>query len=126
MGTTPDSHFKSTAGQIPVQLKCQFVVEDAESNVTGLLAFLQTFATGPIRHTSSMVNGKERDRPAKQLSRNGSYCSKPGFSIGTTYMIPITAIQEAFLLLLLTPQPHSSQLYLSTTIHLNTFNLFNM
>jgi hypothetical protein len=48
MGTSPDSHFKSTAGPIPVRLKCFRVVEDAESSVIELLALFQTFATGPI------------------------------------------------------------------------------
>jgi len=38
MATSPDSHFKSTAGCIPARLKCLFVVKDAESSVKGLLA----------------------------------------------------------------------------------------
>jgi len=48
MGTSPESHIKLAAGHIPAQLKCLFVMEDAESSVEGLLALVQTFATGPI------------------------------------------------------------------------------
>jgi hypothetical protein len=33
MGTCPDSHFKSTAGRIPAQFKCLFVIEDDESSI---------------------------------------------------------------------------------------------
>jgi hypothetical protein len=40
MGTSPDSHFQSTAGCIPTQLKCLFVIEDAKSSVKGLLALV--------------------------------------------------------------------------------------
>jgi hypothetical protein len=48
MGTSPDNHFKWTAGPIPVRLKCFRIVEDAESSVIELLALFQTYATGPI------------------------------------------------------------------------------
>jgi len=52
MGTSPNSHFKSTAGHSPAPLKCLFVIEDPESSVKGLLALVQTFATRPIRQTA--------------------------------------------------------------------------
>ena len=126
MGTSPDSHFKSTAGRIPARLKCLFVVEDAESSVKGLLALVQTFATGPIRQTAGMVIVEERHQPPMQPLHDGSYRRKPLFGVGTTYIVPISAIQGAVHLLPLTPQPDSSRWYLSNTIDLNAFNLFYM
>jgi len=60
MGTSPDSHLKSTAGCIARSLKCLFVVEDAKLSLKGLLALVQTFATVPIRQTAGMVNVEER------------------------------------------------------------------
>jgi len=38
MGTSPDSHFKSTTRCIYARWKCLFVIEVAESTVKGLLA----------------------------------------------------------------------------------------
>jgi len=66
MGTSPDTHFKSTARHIPAHLKCLFIIEDAESSVEGLLALVQTFATGPIHQTAGMVIVEERHQPPMQ------------------------------------------------------------
>jgi hypothetical protein len=63
MGTSADSHRKSTVGLIPTQLKCLFVVEHAESSVKGLLAWVQMFATGPICQTDGMVIVQEVEQP---------------------------------------------------------------
>jgi len=126
MGTSPDSHFKSTAGRIPPRLKCLFVVEDAESSVEGLLALVQTFATGQIRQTAGMVIVEEMHQPPMQPLNDESYHRKPLFGVGTTYIFLISAIQGAVHLLLLTPQPDSSRWYLSNKIDLNAFNLFYM
>jgi hypothetical protein len=71
MGTNQDSHCKSTAGCIPTRLKCLLVVKDAESSVKGLLALVQTFATGPIRQTAGMVIVEERHQPQMQPLHNG-------------------------------------------------------
>jgi len=54
MGTIPDCHCKSTPGCIPARLKCLFILKHAELSVYGLLAMLQTFATGPIYQTAGM------------------------------------------------------------------------
>ena len=123
---SPDSHLKSTAESIPTQLKCLFVVEDAESSVEGLLALFQTFATRLIRQPAGIVIVKERHQRQMQPSHDGSYRRKPLFGIGTTYIILISAIQGAVHLLPLTPQADSSWWYLSNTIDLNAFNLFYM
>jgi hypothetical protein len=63
MGTSPDNHFKLTAGCIPARLKCLFVIEDSESSIKGLLALVQMFATGPIHQTAGMVIVGERHQP---------------------------------------------------------------
>jgi hypothetical protein len=52
MGTSQNGYNKWTAGRTPVQLKCLFIVEDAESSITGLLPLVQSFATAPMRQTS--------------------------------------------------------------------------
>jgi len=126
MGTSAESHFKSTAGRISAQLKCLFVVEDAESSVKGLLVLVQTFATGPIRQTAGMVLVKEMHQPPIQPLHDGSYRRKPLFCVETTYIVSICAIQGAVHLVPLTPQPDSSRWYLSNTIDLSAFNLFYM
>jgi len=126
MGTSPDSHFKSTEGCIPAWLNCLFVVEDAESSVKGLYALVQTFATGPIRQTAGMVIVEERHQPPMQPLHDGSYRCKPRFGIATTYIVPISTIQGAVHHLPLRPQRDSSRWYLSNTIDLNAFNLFYM
>jgi len=126
MGTSPDSHFKSTAARIPARLKCLFVVEDAESSIKELLALVQTFATGPIRQTAGMVIVEERHQPPMQPLPNGCCRREPLFGVGTTYIVPISAIQGAVHLLPLTLQPDSSWRYLSNTIDWNAFNLFPM
>jgi hypothetical protein len=126
IGTSLDSHFKSTAGGIPARLKCLFVVEDAESRVTGLLALVQTVETGPIGQTAGTVIFEESHQPLMQPLHDGSYCNKPLFGVGTTYIVPIRTIQGAVHLLLLTPQPDRSQWYLSNMIDLNAFNLLYM
>jgi len=97
-------------------LKCLFVVEDAKLRVKGLLAFVQTFATGQIHQTAGMVIVEERGQPLMQPLHNGSNHRKPLFSVGTTYFIPISIIQGAVHLLRLMPQPDSSYWYLSNTI----------
>jgi len=122
MGTSPDNHFKSTAGCIPARLKCLFVVEDAESSATPLLTLVQTFATRPICQTAGMVIVKERHQPPMQPLHDGSYRCKPLFGIGTTYIVPISVIRGTVHLLPLMPQPDSLWWYLSNTIELNAFN----
>jgi len=72
MGTSPDRHFKSTAGHIPVQFKCLFMVEDAELSVEGLFALVQTFATGLIRQTAGMVIVNKRHQPPMEPLHNES------------------------------------------------------
>jgi len=127
MGTSPDSHFKSTAGLIPAWLKSLFGVEDAESSVEGLLALVQTFATGPIRQTAGMVIVEGRHQPPMEPLHNGSYRREALFGVGTTsYIVPISAMQGPIHLLPLTPPPDSLRWYLSNTIDENAFNLFYM
>jgi len=126
MGTSPVNRCKSTAGRIPARLKCLYIVEDAESSVKGLLALFQNFATGPIRQTAGMVMFEERHQHPMQPFHDGSYGRKPLFGVGTTCIVPITAIQPAVHILPLTTQPDSLRWYLSNTIDLNAFNLFYM
>jgi hypothetical protein len=73
-----------------------------------------------------MVIVEERHQPLMETLHNGSYFHKPRFSSGTTFIVPISAIQGAVHLLLLTPQQDSSAWYFSNTIDLNYFNLFYM
>jgi len=126
MGTSPDSHFQSSAERIPARLRSLFIVEDAESRVKGLLALVEMFPTGPIRQTVGMVIAEERHQPPMQPLHDGSYRRMPLFSIGATYIIPIIAIQGAVYLLPLTPQRDSMWWYLSNMIDLNAVNLFYM
>ena len=126
MGMSPDSHFKMTAGCIPAHIKCLFIVDDAKSSGTGLLVLVQTFATGLIRQTAGMVIVGERHQPPVQPLHDGSYPHWPIFSIGTTYIIPISAIQGAVHLVLLMPQWDSMLQYWSNTIDMNAFILFYM
>jgi hypothetical protein len=92
MGTSPDSHFKSTAGYIPTWSKCHFVAKDAESSVKWLVALLQMCATGLTRQTAGMVIAKKRHQPPMQPWHDESYHGKPHFSVGTAYIIPISVI----------------------------------
>jgi len=119
-----DSQFKSTVGCIPPQLKCLFIVEDADSSIEGLLGLVQTFAKGPICQTAGMVIVEERHQPPMQPSHDGSYLHKPLIGVGTTSIISICAIQGAVQLLPLTLQPDRSWWYLSNMIELNALNLF--
>jgi hypothetical protein len=105
-------------------LNCPFVVEDTESSVIGLLALVQTFATGLIRQTAGMVIVEERHQPLMQPLPDGTYRRKPLIVFGTTYIVPVSVIQGALHLLPLTLQPDSSRWYSSNTIDLNAFNLF--
>jgi len=116
MGTSPDSYFKSTAGGIPALLKCLVVVEDAESSIGGLLAFVKMFPTGPIRQTNGMVIVEEEYQPPMRFLHNESYCHNPLFGIRMTYIIPICAIQGAVLLLPLMLQLKSSRWYMCNKI----------
>jgi len=84
MGTTPDSDFKLTAGRIPAHLKCLFIVEDAELDLEGLLALVQTFATALIHQTAGMVIVAERNQPPMQPLHNRSYLRKRLFGVRTT------------------------------------------
>jgi len=126
MWTSPDSHFKSTAGCIPVRLKFLFVIEDAELNVKGLLALVQTFATGPIHQTASMVIVKERHQSMMQSLHDGSHCHNPLCSIGTTYIVGRSAIHGAVHVHPLMPRPDSLWWYFGNTIDLAAFNLLYM
>jgi len=126
MGTSLDCHFKLTAPCITPCLESLFVAEDAESSVKGLLTLVLTPATGPICHTAGMVIADDRHQPPMQTLEGASYCQKPVFGIGTTYVVPISAIQGAVHLLPLTSQPDSLQWYLSHMIDLNAHNLFYM
>jgi hypothetical protein len=45
-------------------LKSLFIVEDTQLSIKGLLALVQTFATGPIDQTAGMVVVKETDQPS--------------------------------------------------------------
>jgi len=107
MGTSPDSHFRSTAGCIPTWLKCPFLVENAELIIKGPLALGQTFPTGPIHQTAGIVIVDGRHQPRMQPLHDGSYCCKPLCRIGTTYIILISVIQGAVHLVPLKPRPDS-------------------
>ena len=111
MGMSQDSHFMLTAWRIPAWLKCLFVVEEAESSIRGLLALVQTFATGPIRQTAGMMIVEERHQPPMQPLHDGCYSRKPLFGVGTTYIVLISANQGAVHPLPLRPQPDSSRWY---------------
>jgi hypothetical protein len=66
MGTSSDSNFILTVEHIPAWFKCLFVIQNAESSVKELLAFLQTFPTGPIRRTAGMMIDEKRHQPLIQ------------------------------------------------------------
>ena len=123
VGTSLDSHGRSTAGHIPARYKYHFFVENAESSIRGLLGLVQMLATGAIRHAAGMVIVEERHHPPMQSLQSGSYCCNPLFGIESTYIVPISAI-SLDVHLLPTPQPGCSQWYLNSMIDLNAFNLF--
>jgi hypothetical protein len=77
MWTSPNSHCKFTAVFISAWLKCLFVIEEAELNVTGHIAMVQTFATGPICQTAGIVSVEERHQPPMQLFHDESHSHKP-------------------------------------------------
>jgi len=108
MGTSPDSHFKSTTEHIPAWLKCLLAVEDAELSIQGLLPFVQMLATGQIHQTAGMVIVKERYQPLMQHLHDASNHHKPLFRVQTTYIVSISTIQGAVHHLPLTPPPDTS------------------
>jgi len=116
MATCSDSQFKATAGRIPTRLKSYFIVEAAESGVKGLLALVQTIATGPISSSAGMVIVEQRHQPLMQYLHKESHHGKPLPSVGTPYIISLSTIESAVHLLPLTPQPESTQWYLSNMI----------
>jgi len=124
MGRSPDSHINSTARRIPIRVKCLIVVGDAESWVKGLLALVQTCATGLTRQTAGMVIVQDRHQHAMQPLNDGKYRCKPVFRVRTTYIIPRCATQGAIHHLPLTPLAEISRWYLSNTIDFTVFNFF--
>jgi len=126
MGTSPDSHIGTTAGGIPAQVMCLLVIADAELSFNSLLAFVQTFATGPIHQTAGMSIVEAMHQPPMDPLHNESYRHMPGFCVRTTYIIPISMIEGALHLLPLTPQPDSMWWYLSNTIDFNGVIVFYM
>jgi len=126
MGTSSDSRIKLTAGCIPAQLKCLFVVKNAESSIKRLLVMVETFGTGPKLQTATMVIVEERNQLLMQPLHDANYRRKPQFAVGTTYTIPISAIKGAVRIDPLTLQRDRTWRYLSNTIDLNGFNLFCM
>ena len=126
MGTSPDSHFKSTAGCIPACLKCLFVFEDAESHVKGLLPMIHSIVKGLIRQTAGMVIVKERHQPTMQSLHNGSYCGRHHIGVRTSYIDLMSVIHGAVHPLPLTLRSDSMLWYLSTTIEMNAVSLFYM
>jgi len=63
-------------------------MDDAESIIQGLLALVQTFATGPMYQPAGMVIVNERHQPPMQPLHDGSYSHKPPLSVGTTHIVP--------------------------------------
>jgi len=90
------------------------------------LPWIRHFANGLIRQTAGVVIVGERQQPPMESLHDGSYNCKPLFAVGTTYTVSVSEIQGAVHLVLLTPQPDSMWWYLSNTIDLNHFNLFDM
>jgi len=126
MGTSPDSHFASTAGHIPSWLNGCFVIKDAESSVTALFTLVQMFVTWPIPQTACMVIIRESCHSPMQHLHNRCYCQKPLASEGTTYIVSFTVIEVAVNLLPLTPQRDCTWWYLSKRTKLYGFNMFHM
>jgi hypothetical protein len=87
---------------------CLLALEDAESSIQGLLYLVQTLPTGQICHTAGIVIVKERDQPLMQHLHDASNHHKPLFGVGTTYIVPISAIKGAVNHLPLTPPPDTS------------------
>ena len=99
-------------------------VEDGDSSIEGLLTSVQTFEPWPILQDAGMVIVKERHPSQMRPLHDWSYWRKPLLSGRITSIVPIRAIQDAVHHLLLTPQPDSTQSYLSNTIDWNAFSLF--
>jgi len=123
MGTSPDSQYRSTAGLILASLKCHYIVEAAESIKEGLLAMVQTFATGPKHLNAGMVIIEQRDQPPMEPMHNGSYHRTPPVGVRMSQIIPISMIEGAVHHHPLTLQPDSMPWYLSNLIDLNALNL---
>jgi hypothetical protein len=86
--------------RIPVQLKCLFIIVYDESSVEGHLAFVQMVPQGRISQSTGIVIVEESHQPPMQPFHNASQCSEPLCPVGTTFIIPISMIQE--------PAHHSS------------------
>jgi len=84
MGTSPNSHFKSTAVHITVWSKWLFVIDDAKLSVQGLPAMIETFAPWRIHLTAGMVMVEGRHQPPMQRLNDGSNQRKPLFGVRTT------------------------------------------
>jgi len=125
-GMSPDSHCKSTAIGMPPHLNCLFIIEEAYFTVKGLLALVQMCATGPICQTTGMPIVEERNQPLMQCLHDGSYGRTRHVRVRTTDIAPISAIQGALHLILLTLQPESTWWYLCNIVELNALNLCYM
>lgn len=114
----------STAGHIPVQLNCHCIFEHAASNVTWLVALIETFALGSIYQSAGMVLVDERHQPPMQPLHDGSYHDIHLFAVRIIYFFSVSLIQGAVHLLPLWLQQDSTSLYFRNMIDSNSFNLF--
>ena len=73
-----------------------------------------------------MVIAEGRHQPPMQPLHNGSYRGRPLFGVGTTYIVPLSAIEGGVHRLPLTLHHECSQWYLSNIINLITFDMFYM
>jgi len=123
MGMSLDCHCKLTAGFILVELKCLFVIEDAQSWVKGLLALVPPFGTKLIHQPAGTLIVKEWHQPAMQSLQDGSNHHRPLTCGRTPDVVPIRVIWGVLHLLQLMLEPDSIWWHLSNRINYNAVNL---
>lgn len=75
------------AGPVPANLKCLFIIEDAEITPTALHALDLMCATGLFPHNTGMVTVEVRCQPSMQHSNGGSYYHQLCFCLEVRYIL---------------------------------------
>ena len=124
-GKSSDRHFQATSGRIPTRLRCLFTIRDPqEIQSNWCLALVSTFTIGSLRQPEGMVIVEESNAASGRSSNStGRSRRAPQTGVGSTYIVPVKAIQAAAHLIPLDPSQDNRRWYLSNTVDLNMFNL---
>ncbi len=116
-----EGNFLMTHGRIPARLRSLFLIEESHFDVQICMALVQTFVPSPIRQPSGMitVSAKQQVERADELNVR----RRPHFAVGTTYVVPLKAIERAAHLCPYSAEADNTRWFLNNTIDLNAFNL---